>query len=490
MADASPDSYFNSYADLGVHALMIKDWPRTATYRNFFENNRDFVKGKVVLDVGAGTGILSLFAATAGARKVYAVEASSVACLCQEIVEENHLENIIEVIHGAVEDISLPEKVDIIVSEWMGFYLLHESMLDSVIIARDKFLAQDGVMAPSHATLYLAPVDMSDHFQERAEEWSNIFGYDLSPLASQLNIADVSKPLIKCIKSESVKAESQTVFTLDLKRVTVDDVRSFTSSLLFSVKQDSKIFGFAAWFDVYFYIEGNKCKEMTSTAMNRESLEKNTGDSNTDNLSPSSKNNKLTEKPSTSKDSPTVNNNSKTFQELLQLNPAQILSLKTGPQDPPTHWKQTIIILPQAILVEGGTEVYCRLSMAQSPENKRHYNITLKLDDDSNEEDSCEEFEDSSYCANTFDFEEPTDHPVPCCCGSDRCVLISTLIKKMDDEEKLMQDEVDSIQQEVQVETHQQLNAEITKDWQLDSSKSSQSLEDDSNLIEDGLPPS
>lgn len=60
-------------------------------------------------------------------------------------------------INKRVEDVALPEKVDIIVSEWMGFYLLHEAMLNSVIVARDKFLKPDGLMFPESATLYSVP---------------------------------------------------------------------------------------------------------------------------------------------------------------------------------------------------------------------------------------------------------------------------------------------------------------------------------------------
>lgn len=62
-----------------------------------------------------------------------------------------------QIIHSRVEDATLPEKVDIIVSEWMGFYLLHEAMLDSVILARDKFLKPGGLVFPESATLYSAP---------------------------------------------------------------------------------------------------------------------------------------------------------------------------------------------------------------------------------------------------------------------------------------------------------------------------------------------
>jgi len=99
--------------------------------------------------VGAGTGILSLFSYQAGAKKVYAVEASPMANTLKEIVKANNAEQVITVINKKVEDVELPDKVDIIVSEWMGFYLLHESMLDSVLNARDKHLKENGIMMPS-----------------------------------------------------------------------------------------------------------------------------------------------------------------------------------------------------------------------------------------------------------------------------------------------------------------------------------------------------
>ena len=68
-----------------------------------------------------------------------------------------------QVLHQKVEDVELSEKVDIIVSEWMGFYLLHESMLDSVLTARDMHLKEDGLMLPSHAQIYAAPCSLSQY---------------------------------------------------------------------------------------------------------------------------------------------------------------------------------------------------------------------------------------------------------------------------------------------------------------------------------------
>jgi protein arginine N-methyltransferase 1 len=88
---------------------------------------------------------------------VYAVEATYMALHARTLVAGNGLSDKIEVIQAAMEDVELPEKVDVIVSEWMGYFLLRESMLDSVIVARDKWLKPGGAMFPSHATLYIAP---------------------------------------------------------------------------------------------------------------------------------------------------------------------------------------------------------------------------------------------------------------------------------------------------------------------------------------------
>ncbi len=122
-----------------IHATMIQDTVRTSTYASFVLKNPSMFNNAIVLDVGCGTGILSLFAARAGAAHVYAIDASDIAEKAKKIVEANGLSHVItyarsffgcsdtksdaqlRVIQGKVEDIKLPvEKVDIIISEWMG----------------------------------------------------------------------------------------------------------------------------------------------------------------------------------------------------------------------------------------------------------------------------------------------------------------------------------------------------------------------------------
>ena len=122
-------------------------------------------KDKIVLDIGAGTGILSIFAARAGAKHVYAIENAEIAHFATEIIKRNGLSDKITVIKGKMEEIELPVKeVDIIISEWMGYFLLYESMLDCVLWARDKYLAKGtGKMLPDRAQVYIAAIEDGDY---------------------------------------------------------------------------------------------------------------------------------------------------------------------------------------------------------------------------------------------------------------------------------------------------------------------------------------
>ena len=125
-----------------IHEIMLKDSVRTNSYRSFIFSNPSLFKDAVVLDVGCGTGILSMFCARAGAKKVYAVDASDVAFKAMRIVKENGLDGIVEVIKGKVEDLQNAqiEKVDLIVSEWMGYFLLYVTVSTCLCIYASSLL--------------------------------------------------------------------------------------------------------------------------------------------------------------------------------------------------------------------------------------------------------------------------------------------------------------------------------------------------------------
>lgn len=98
---------------------MLMDHVRMTAYHSAITSNRSLFEGKVVMDCGAGSGVLSIWAAQAGAAKVYAIEFTDMANHARRMVERNGLSHIVEVIQSSIEDVVLPCKVDFIVSEWM-----------------------------------------------------------------------------------------------------------------------------------------------------------------------------------------------------------------------------------------------------------------------------------------------------------------------------------------------------------------------------------
>lgn len=162
------DYYFDSYAHFGIHEEMLKDEVRTCTYRDSMLHNPHLFKDKIVLDVGCGTGILSMFAAKAGAKHVYGVDMSNIIDDAKGIVEDNNLSDRVTLIKGKIEEIQLPvEKVDIIISEWMGYALLYESMLESVLFARDKWLAAGGMLFPDKCDMYVCTIEDRQYKEDK-----------------------------------------------------------------------------------------------------------------------------------------------------------------------------------------------------------------------------------------------------------------------------------------------------------------------------------
>ncbi|KAM7519593.1 hypothetical protein LguiB_018555 [Lonicera macranthoides] len=243
----SADYYFDSYSHFGIHEEMLKDVVRTKTYQNVIYKNTFLFKDKIVLDVGAGTGILSLFCAKAGAKHVYAVECSQMADMAQEIVKANGFSNVITVLKGKIEEIELPvPQVDIIISEWMGYFLLYENMLNTVLYARDKWLVKDGLVLPDKASLYVTAIEDAEYKEDKIEFWNNVYGFDMSCIRKQ----SIMEPLVDTV--------DQNLITMDISKMSSGDA-SFTAPFKLVAERDDYIHALVAYFDVAF----TKCHKMT-----------------------------------------------------------------------------------------------------------------------------------------------------------------------------------------------------------------------------------
>ena len=244
----SKDYYFDSYAHFGIHEEMLKDEVRTNSYMDAILQNKHLFKDKVVLDVGCGTGILSMFAAKAGAKHVYAVDCSSIIEQAQEIVKANGFEGQITLIRGKVEEVELPvDKVDIIISEWMGYFLLYESMLDTVIAARDKWLVPGGLILPDKCTLYVEAIEDDEYMKEKIHWWDNVYGFDMKCIKK---IAFL-EPLVDTVEGDAVVTNSCPVLEIDINTVTVEDL-AFESTFTVAAERADFVHAMVAYFDIEF----------------------------------------------------------------------------------------------------------------------------------------------------------------------------------------------------------------------------------------------
>ncbi|VDD79491.1 unnamed protein product [Mesocestoides corti] len=252
-----------------------------APFRMALTRARKRLQGGALLDVGCGTGILSIFGAKAGARHVFALDAvASLTELAKRIVDENGLADSITVLNVKVEDSQLPvDRVDALVSEWMGHALLYENMLSSVLAARDKYLRPPSTTAsaddlaqwrrrrlfPCAATLFIAGFseDVDDTAEEcdssngirHWEELSDLYRVELSgAFASAVSQEFESQVHVDVADPRSIVTTACALTTLDLATLRADEILTQGVKGSFEVKSMGtvEVSGFVIWFSVEF----------------------------------------------------------------------------------------------------------------------------------------------------------------------------------------------------------------------------------------------
>jgi histone-arginine methyltransferase CARM1 len=267
----SVQSYFQYYAKLTNQQNMLQDGVRTSTYRRaIVENPADF-QGKTALDLGAGSGILSFFSVQAGAEKVYAVEASSMGEVVRSLADGNSfLGPKVVVVNRPLETITneVADKVDVLVSEPIGTFLFNERMIESYLVARDRFLKPGGKMFPNVGTLCVAPFsDAMLHYEQSNKDvfWKNtdFYGIDLTPAVPRCAKEHFRQPVVDYINPECLVSK-QVEKRFDFATVSVEALQTIDMPFEFAISQPCLVHGLAGWFDAYF--EGTNQTVLLSTA--------------------------------------------------------------------------------------------------------------------------------------------------------------------------------------------------------------------------------
>lgn len=265
---------------------------------------------------------------------------STIILKAREIVAVNGMSDKITLVQGKMEEVELPfPKVDIIISEWMGYFLLYESMLDTVLYARDKYLNPNGLIFPDKATIFMAGIEDGEYKDEKigcksflsiipayanVSVWDNVYGFDYSPLKHTA----LTEPLVDTVEIKAVVTDPTAVLTLDLYTCTTADL-AFSSPFVLDCRRDDFVHALIAWFDIDF------------TACHKP------------------------------------------------------IRFSTGPHTKYTHWKQTVFYLREVLTVQQGEQIRGVLENKPNEKNKRDLDVKisyqLQTDDATrNAEGSCE----------------------------------------------------------------------------------------------------
>jgi protein arginine N-methyltransferase 1 len=104
-----------------------------------------------------------------------------------------------------------------------GYFLLYESMLETVIYARDKYLnKQNGLLFPDKAVLYICGIEDSEYKNQKINFWDNVYGFNMQAMKDNA----ISEPLVDVVDGKNIVTDVEPILILDLKKC-CKDVRFF-----------------------------------------------------------------------------------------------------------------------------------------------------------------------------------------------------------------------------------------------------------------------
>jgi len=202
--------------------------------------------GDVVVEIGAGLGTYSFFAARCGAGQVYAIERERVIEVAQEIAARNGLADRVTFIRGDSTDVELPEKADVLIIEDFSSLFLRRGLEETVRDALARHLKPGGTVLPAGVTLHLAPVgdpELRRSVLTLEDESYRVCGLDLGVMRDMM----LGSPHVRKVEPESLLATPQM-----FRRLALDQPEGYLFDAVVSVPitRTGTMDGIVAWFDL------------------------------------------------------------------------------------------------------------------------------------------------------------------------------------------------------------------------------------------------
>lgn len=226
---------------IAFHHLLLNDPLRMNAYRQAI--HQAVQPGDVVLDLGTGSGILSLFACQAGAARVYAVDKTEMIALAKQLAWDNGYGDRVVWLQQDIRDLTPLEPVDVIVSELISKAVIGQQQTELVSLCRDRFLQPHGRIIPQHVQLVIAPVESAQAYRMIEFPAPSDYGLDFSRAHQLMR----HQPRATRFETEDFVAAPQTAYGFDMHRMTAQD--GIDTTFTFEVVRTGRFHGYAAWFE-------------------------------------------------------------------------------------------------------------------------------------------------------------------------------------------------------------------------------------------------